>query len=266
LSGEFAGQEFMIYPFQMSKWLIFLALIFSPLISCQKKISLRQASPSDREIISRYLALPRPPVSASFSAVSGRGYLKGELYLESGAAPLALVYGYSQIGQSLFELKLRGTTFLFLDFADSHAYSNDKDWLKDYAVEDELPAEDEIFLFLTRALFSLTGDIQEPESVYRSGENELVAVAHPSPDQTISYYFDPVLPQLEKMTIRKSGLNLKLEFEYGYPCWLPSRINLKNHPLRASIKMETINCAERQRPKFNIAIPAGFRQVLVSGR
>lgn len=259
--------------------------------SCSKQVKIEEQpvaplSATDREFIKRYRALNRPAVSAGFNIYSLMGSFKGELYLEPGDKTLSLVYGYMPLGKSLFEFKLSGRDYLYLDLSNSYAYSNQKDWLsdfvetstsakatadkssdkKDYAVDAGLDDQDQMALMLISALQALAGDIPEPSSVSVSGQKSEVLVSDPAADYSIKYYFDSDPLRLMKMEIKKQKSAMSLEFEYTAVQWFPESIKLNSDRVSALVKMEKITCPESSRPKINFEIPSGFVNILLTGR
>jgi hypothetical protein len=259
-------------------WVLGAAMVF--LFSCQKQVKVRelpgyQPTASDREFIAQYRALKRAPVSAGFSVFSLLGSFKGELYLEPGEKTQSLVYGYMPLGKSLFEFKLSGGDFLYLDLGKSYAYSNRKDWLsnsavdessdkKDYAIDVPLNDQDQMALMLISALRALAGELPEPLTV--TGENPLVVVSGPGTDHAVKYFFSLGSPRLAKMEVNKQDSTMSLEFEYSGDLWFPAAIKMDDGKTSAQLKMEKITCPETNRPRINFEIPEGFVKILLTGR
>lgn len=244
---------------------MFLVFIPALLFSCQKKIGLAGTEDLGQRLVEQFRGQERAAISAGVSALTSRGGFQAELYLEPGATVLGLVYGYSLPGQSLFEFKLEGKSYLMLDFLNSRAYSNNQDWLADFSIESFPEAQDQMLIFLIQALFSLAGAIEPPTVFARSPTGLLIATARPGPDYAIKYFFAPGSARLEKMKVKKAGLEMTFKFAYPEDCWFPGRISLKNSTLKASLQTSELTCPETKRPQLNFAVPQGFRQSLVTG-
>jgi hypothetical protein len=139
------------------------ALIFSA--GCEKRFHLTEPI-SAQELIENNRSQPRSPLSGGFQATSPRGFFQGEIYLEKQEKVQALVYGYLPIGQPLFQLAMDGDSFVYLDFQNAVAYSNRKDWLKDF--------ETESFLRMSRRFISFCALFRQLQAGVQLGR-----VAHP---------------------------------------------------------------------------------------
>jgi hypothetical protein len=246
----------------MEKAIILVLLAAGGLFSCSKIVKLNQPSVSGDELIARYKTLARVQVSAGFSALSSQGSFRGQMYLEPGSSIKALVFGYSPLGQSLFELKLIDQDFLLLDFMNSCAYSNQKSWLPNYTAGSSPDQQDQIAIALTQVFSALAGKIPEQMVFSRSANGKLEAAG---PGRA-KYFFNPADGGLEKMALEENGRELSFQFGYGSECWFPDQINLKGDGLRVSFKLEDIFCPESKRPQLEFGVPEGFTQILFSGR
>jgi hypothetical protein len=170
------------------------------------------------------------------------------------------------LGKSLFEFKLEGKDFIYLDLTNSYAYSNRKDWLKDYVVDTWLDEQDQMALMLIQSLQALAGDIRGPLSIAASGEKQTVAAWSPGPDYAVKYYFSPDPVRLSKMEVKKQNSAVTLEFGYRDELWFPESIRLNSERTSALVKMEKILCPENNRPKISFEIPDGFVNILLSDR
>jgi hypothetical protein len=253
-------------------WVMAGALVF--LVACHKPVRLEQQpspqSASAIELAREFRAQPRPPLSGSLSISSPAGNFKGELYLApGGTAPdqktRGLVYGYMPLGKSLFEFKLSGHDFLYLDLADSTAYSNQSDWLKDHAAEVKLGDQDRIALMLIRGLPALAGDLPEPLVVTASDGKFLEAVSGTGADQELKYYFSRQPLRLSKMELKQRGSVMVMRFEYSGGLWFPELIRLMGEGFSAVVRLEKISCPEQNAPEMNFELPPGFSKILVSG-
>jgi len=245
---------------KISVAVLIAGLIFSA--ACAKKICLTPEV-SGPELLKRYQELPRPPVSASFSAAGPQGFFQGELYLGKNDKLQALVFGYLAIGQPLFQLSLENKSFLYLDFTSRTAYSNRMDWLKDFragASSDEMPG---LIHFLLAAFTALAGNIPAgPENAALSGS--LLKVREmPKPGNEIEYVFNK--SRLRLVEINQTGdFPLSAHFSYSAGCWFPDQIRAKNQEFQLQINLTRISCPETKPPELKFQPPSGFRQVLVN--
>ena len=243
--------------FWLMSFCVFLAM------SCQKKLGLAWTGEEGKKVVEQFRSQERAPVSARINALTSQGGFNAELYLEPAATVLGVVYGYTPLGQSLFEFELQGKNFLLLDFLASRAYSNNRDWLVDGAKDGFLQAQDQMLFWLIQVLLSLAGEIEAPTEFSRSPAGFVVAKAR-SGNYEINYFFRPASARLERMEIGKNSLEMTFEFAYREDCWFPGRIFVKNSGFKASLQTIQLLCPQGLRPQMNFSVPQGFSQVLLT--
>jgi len=241
-----------------------LALILCGLFSCSKVFKLTRPAVQGEEIVARYKSLARPPISAALSATSSLGSFKGQMYLESGSPSQGLIYGFTPFGQSLFELKMEGGGFLFLDLASSRAYSNRKQWLGNYVTGPAPEAQDRLVIYLADALGALMGGIKEPLEFSRDLQGRLLAAAGQGQGYAVKYYFDPSTARLSRLDLKKDGENWTFKFSYGPACWFPGQIRLQGQSINAGVNLSDVVCPEHQKPKMDWTAPEGFLRILLT--
>jgi hypothetical protein len=234
-------------------------MIFSA--GCATRLCLAPAL-SARELLAQYQTQTRLPVSAGFSAVSSTGFFSGEIYLEKREKLSALVYGYLAIGQPLFQLSLDNDAFLYLDFSARAAYSNRKDWLKDFETRSSLGPEQETIQFLARALKALAGEIKpKPENAILDGKVLRVSETL-EPGNEVEYVFKKAPLRLLEIN-QKGAAAFSAQFSYRDPCWFPSRLKAQNAEFNLQITFSQLTCPETRKPDLSFQPPPGFRQILV---
>lgn len=249
----------------MKELLLFaFALTLLSLVSCAKKISL-SAPQTVTELQEQYQSLKRTPISASFLAISSKGFFQGELYLEAQPELLALVYAYLPIGEPLFQLIIKNDYFLYLEFSAKRAYSNQKDWLQDYEIGQILEEQDLIQL-LSLLLQALAGEIPPEAKILDRKGNQVILVSNADSKTKLEYVFKTRPFQL--MQVAQSGdsqsgdFNFQAEFVYQ-DCWFPAQIQLKNGTEQILLTFSRLNCQENQKPELKFRVPSGFKQILI---
>jgi hypothetical protein len=239
--------------------ILILTIVFSG--ACAKKISLNKPS-SAQELLEKYRTQPRSPVSASFQAISSRGFFQGEIYVEKAENLTALLFAYLPIGEPLFQITIQNNDFIYIDLSAKTAYSNRKDWLKDFETKPMLNTEQGLLNFFQIFLKALAGELK-PEMETFSHKGNLIKLSEKTDSGFELEYLFKKSP-LRLMQINQTGdSNFHAEFSYPGDCWFPDQIKLKNDELKLDLKLSSLNCKETQKPEINFSSPPGFRAILI---
>lgn len=240
-------------------YIILLGLFF--LSNCAKKVPLSNPA-SPEELIAKYQALPRSGISASFQVLSPEGFFSGELYLEKQEKVMALIYSYLPLGQPLFQLSLEDDFFLYLDFSTQTAYSNQKEWLKNYQADSAIFKIPEQVSFLAQILKALTGELAIKPEHFTSERNQLQITGKTDSGTELEYIFKKEPMHLIALN-QTNAFGFQAQFSYAENCWFPTQIKFQQEEFKLIFNFFRLNCSEKIRPKFNLSIPQGFRQIFI---
>jgi|GEM_PF-1424300 len=255
----------------MGRKIFILALAFG-VLSCGKKIELKEPGKENlcvsENLREQYQALARAPLSANFSALSSQGSFQGEIYLNPVAERTALIYAYSPFGQSLFQLELSGSSFLYLNFPQRSAYSDQKNWLTNYQPIEITDQQTQVIIFLQEVLIALAGNLREKNNklnLIRPNQYGLSAELNDTAfsNAKINYYLSCPELKLQEIEILTNYLNIFFDFKYEKRYWFPKTINIKTENFWMQINLKKITCPEINPPQSSLTIPPGFAQFLI---
>jgi len=251
---------------------IFILALALAVLSCGKKIELKEPGEEwvcgPENLREQYQALARAPVSAQFLAVSNQGNFQGQIYLNPAPEPSALIYAYSSLGQSLFQTEFSGRSFLYLNFPQRSAYSNQKNWLTNYQAIEIADPQTQVIIFLQEVLIALAGNLREKNNkltLIRANQYGLSAELNDTvfSNTKINYYFSCPELKLQEIEILTNYLNIFFDFKYENRYWFPKTINIKTENFWMQINLKKITCPEINPPQLSLTIPPGFAQLLI---